>query len=162
MEICYRPTNIDDMEALFDILSRTRDNPIARERLAQMGVTPASLGEGLETRTLCGWVSVCDKGVIGFCIGNTETGEVLVLALLPDYEGRGIGKHLLGRVVEALFDKGHNSLWLKADSNSEVRAHGFYRYLGWRPTGQVSENGDERLELSRTSVLVAGKTSLVG
>ncbi|MER2177626.1 MAG: GNAT family N-acetyltransferase, partial [Stenotrophomonas maltophilia] len=28
-----------------------------------------------------------------------------------------------------------------------VRSHGFYRHLGWRPTGEIDSLGDEVLEL---------------
>lgn len=146
MGILFRRTRIEDIEALFDVRSRTRENPISRERLAEMGITHASTAEGFESGVLCGWVAVVEGGVVGFCTGDTESGEVLVLALLPAFEGQGVGKTLLSNVVEELLLKGIEPLWLAADSNSDVRAHGFYRYLGWKPTGQVLENGDEILQ----------------
>lgn len=146
----YRKTQRNDVEAQFDVRSKTRENPISKARLAGMGVTPASMVEGLESGELCGWVCLNDTSVVGFCTGHIATGEVLVLAVLPAFEGRGIGKQLLGRVVEDLQQAGANLIWLSADSNSAVRAHGFYRQLGWLPSGEVLDNGDEILELRYT------------
>lgn len=147
----YRKTQNNDVEALFDVRSKTRENPISRARLAEVGVTPVSMIEGLESGELCGWVCLSDSSVVGFCTGHIATGKVLVLAVLPAFEGQGIGKQLLGRVVEDLQQTGARLIWLSADSNSGIRAHGFYRQLGWVPSGEVLENGDEILEL-RSSI----------
>lgn len=144
----YRHTQTHHVDALFEVRSNTRDNPISKVRLAEMGVTPASMREGLESGALCSWVCTTNAQVVGFCTGHIATGEVLVLAVLPAFEGQGVGKQLLGRVVAELQQLGARLIWLSADSNSAVRAHGFYRKLGWRPTGDVLENGDEILVLS--------------
>lgn len=143
----YRKTRNTDVEALFDVRGKTRENPIPKARLAEMGITPASMIEGLESGELLGWVCLSDSSVVGFCTGHIATGEVLVLAVLPAFEGQGIGKQLLSRVVADLQQAGANRIWLSADSNSAVRAHGFYRRMGWRPSGEVLANGDEILEL---------------
>jgi GNAT superfamily N-acetyltransferase len=45
------------------------------------------------------------------CNGDGETCEILVLAVLPEYEGRGIGSKLLAHVVEWLRSVGFNT-WL--------------------------------------------------
>lgn len=142
----YRKTESKDVDAQFDVRSKTRENPISIARLAEMGVTPASMVEGLESGELCGWVCLCNSSVVGFCTGYIATGEVLVLAVLPAFEGQGIGKQLLGRVVEDLQQGGASLIWLSADSDSAIRAHGFYRQLGWVPSGEVLGNGDEVLE----------------
>ena len=99
----------------------------------------------MEHGTYIGMVAE-DKGeVIAYCYGNTQTGEVLVLAVLPEYEERGVGKKLLFMVVEYLFSQGLTELWLAAGANSSIRAYGFYRHVGWSPTGTFDDNGDEIL-----------------
>jgi GNAT superfamily N-acetyltransferase len=92
---------------------------------------------------------------VGFCNGDGTTGEVLVLAVLPEYEAKGIGKKLLTCVVEWLRSIGFEQPWLAASPESSVRAHGFYRSLGWRPSGRVLENGDEILQLQPNNALQA-------
>ncbi|WP_037338693.1 GNAT family N-acetyltransferase [Saccharospirillum impatiens] len=143
----FRKTENGDVTALFDVRSKTRENPISTARLAEMGVTHASTVEGLETGQLCSWVCLSGPNVVGFCTGHLPTGEVLVLAVLPEFEGQGIGKQLLGNVVDAIQQGGTHPIWLSADSNATVKAHGFYRRLGWVPSGQTLGNGDEVLEL---------------
>lgn len=141
----YRKTQSADVDRLFVIRARTRENPIPVERLAQMGITPAATRLGFEREQLYGWVCLCEEVIVGFCSADLKTGEVLVLALLPEFEGQGIGRQLLEHVVADLRRNGQSSIWLAADSNSGVRAHGFYRRLGWEPSGQTLDNGDEVL-----------------
>lgn len=70
-----------------------------------------------------------------------------MLAVLPEHEGRGVGRRLLGEVVGEMRTRGHRRVWLAASPDPAIRAHGFYRAQGWRPTGQVDAIGDEILEL---------------
>jgi ribosomal protein S18 acetylase RimI-like enzyme len=143
----FRDTQIGDIDALFEVRASTRQNPLSRSDLAQIGITPQSTAEALESGALVGSVCTCDGRVIGFCSGDPHTGEVLVLAVLPDFEGRGTGRQLLGRVVQRLQRTAVARVWLAAAADPTVRAHGFYRALGWRPTGERIDNGDEILEL---------------
>ncbi|WP_394423930.1 GNAT family N-acetyltransferase [Vreelandella stevensii] len=151
MNVGYRRVHYKDIPELFEVRSQTRENPISKARLAQMGITHVNIAKGFEAGALCGWVCLSDGEVVGFCTGDTGGGEILALAILPDFEGQGIGKQLLEKVVDELLQKGLNPVWLAADSNPNVRANGFYRYLGWRPTGRVLDNGDEILELYGTA-----------
>ena len=96
-----------------------------------------------------------DSHVIGFCSGDSETGEVLVLAVLPEYEAKGIGKRLLSHVIECLQSAGCSRLWLAATPDPHIRAHGFYRALGWRPSGEQLENEDDILEYKPNKALEA-------
>jgi len=66
---------------------------------------------------------------------------------MPGHEGRGIGKHLLDRVVGLLADAGHWRMFLGCSADPRSRSHGFYRHLGWVSTGTFDRAGDEVLEL---------------
>jgi GNAT superfamily N-acetyltransferase len=74
---------------------------------------------------------------------------VLVLAVLPAFEGRGIGKTLLSLAVDWLRSFRPTRIWLGASSDPRTRSHGFYRALGWRSVGRRDTHGDEVLELPR-------------
>ncbi len=100
--------------------------------------------------SITGNVAESGNEVIGFCFGDMKTGEILVLAVLLEYEGNGVGKTILIYVVETLFCSGLNTLWLAAFLNPDVRAHGFYRHQGWRFSGKTAQIGDEVLGLRKT------------
>lgn len=76
-----------------------------------------------------------------------------MLALLPAYEGQGLGRRLLLRTMALLHEQGHRQLFLYCAADPNVRSHGFYRHLGWRGTGQIDGHGDERLVYACASSL---------
>ena len=137
-----------DLPRCIAIRGLTRDNPIPEDTLATIGVTPQSWQTPLQQGVFTGVVAEHEGTIIGYCFGDLTTGEVLVLALLPDYEGAGTGKRLLADVVDKLTASGHSEPWLAAAPEPTVRAHGFYRKLGWVPTGQRDAQGDEILKYS--------------
>ena len=94
-------------------------------------------------------IGMAGNEMAGYCFGAASTGEVVVLALQPEYEDRGIGRELLARVVAHLHGLGHTRLFLGCSADPAVRSFGFYRHLGWQGTGTVDQHGDEVLELVR-------------
>jgi len=150
-KVLFRALGEGDVEAVFDVRGATRENAISRERLAAMGFTPASVAEHLAAGTTRGWVCSSGSRIVGFCIGESATGEVLVLAVLPEFEGRGIGKMLLALAVDWLRSFEPARVWLGASPDPGTRSHGFYRFLGWRPVGEKDAHGDEVLVLPRPS-----------
>jgi ribosomal protein S18 acetylase RimI-like enzyme len=150
MILDYRRASNSDLDICADIRGATRDNSIDKATLIQFGVTTELWSPKMEKGTYIGVVAE-DKGeVIAYCYGNTETGEVLVLAVLPYYEGYGVGEKLLLMVVECLFSQGLTELWLAAGASSSIRSYGFYRHIGWSPTGELDDNGDEILRYKKT------------
>lgn len=147
MPIHYRPARPDDAAACIDLRGRTRENAFSAAQLAELGITVDSWAAGIAEGDFIGRIAEDNGTVVGYGFADRGSGEVLVLALLPDYEGRGIGKRLLQEVVELAHAAGHSRLFLACSADSRSRSHGFYRHLGWRPTGEVDEAGDEILEL---------------
>jgi ribosomal protein S18 acetylase RimI-like enzyme len=144
----FRDTLPSDVDALFEVRANTRQNPLSRAALAELGITPESTSADLVSGVIVGTVCVSAEKIVGFCSGAVETGEILVLAVLPDYERRGIGRQLLDHVVSRLRAAGVQRFWLAAAADPTVRAYGFYRALGWKATGERMDNGDEILELA--------------
>jgi GNAT superfamily N-acetyltransferase len=159
VELTFRETLPSDVVRLFSVRARTRENPISKEQLAELGITPEAIAGDVASGRIKGWICSHDSDLVGFCNGDGETGEILVLAVLPEYEGRGIGSKLLAHVVEWLRSVGFNTLWLAASSDAGIRAHGFYRSLGWRPNGEIDENGDEILVFESDSGKVIAQRS---
>jgi GNAT superfamily N-acetyltransferase len=150
MKIEFRDVKPQDFERCIEIRGMTRDNPVPAEILKEFGVTEEAWVPLVRDKIIVGVVAEYNDEVIGFCSGDVNTGEVLVLALLPEYEGHGLGKNILVLVADKLFSFGMDKLWLAASPNPEIRAHGFYRHLGWVPTGVIDKNRDEVLEYNRT------------
>ena len=143
----YRPAVPADAAACVLLRGQTRENAVSAERLARAGITVQSWGDDIAAGRLPGHVCTLQGELVGYCFGDRQTGEVVVLALLPPFENLGIGKHLLSLVVRDLRSFGHTRLFLGCSSDPASRSYGFYRHLGWRSTGAVDGNDDEVLEL---------------
>ena len=141
---------VDDLPAVLELRLSTAENAISLEELEQdYGITPQSLAEAMKTHVQ-GWLCEAEGTVVGFSMGDRSNGEVQVVAVRPGYEGLGIGKTLLARVRDWLFSQGHDEIWLGANPDPGVRAHGFYRKLGWRATGAM-KGEDEVMVLAATA-----------
>ena len=143
----YRPALPEDAEQCVAVRGRTRQNAASEELLRSIGVTSESWGENIRSGALPGHVCTVDGKIVGFCFGARETGEIEVVALLPDFENRGIGRELLDRTSDELAKLGHTRLFLGCSPDPASRSHGFYRHLGWRSTGTFDKYGDEILEI---------------
>ena len=137
-----------DLEACMIIRGQTRDNPISREVLVSYGVTTESWSHLMSSQSIIGSVFENDKRIVAFAFADTKSAEILVVALLPEFESMGLGKALLNDMIEKLKKLGHNRIWLAAAPDPQMRAYGFYRHLGWTSTGVYDDHGDEIMELT--------------
>jgi GNAT superfamily N-acetyltransferase len=80
---------------------------------------------------------VCEQDgqIVGFSMADGSNGEFWVVAVLPDHEGRGIGRHLIERGQKWLHDKGWQEIWLWTSPDTSTRAYKLYTLLGWRDCG---------------------------
>lgn len=140
---------VADLPAAFELRAATRENRITLERLeTDYGITIDGLAEAMRS-DVAGWLVEKDGRVAAFAMGDRSNGEVQVVAVLPDHEGHGYGKAVLSAVVAWLFAEGHAEVWLYANRDPTLRASGFYRALGWAPTGAV-RGAEEVLRLVRS------------
>ena len=136
MTFSFREMHASDLPAVFELRVSTRENAVTMEELEEdYGITPSSLAEAMAA-DVKGWLCEEEALVVGFAMGDRSNGEVQVVAVRPGHENRGIGKRLLGLVQTWLYEQGHQEIWLLSNPDSGVRAHGFYRKLGWQPTGE--------------------------
>ena len=143
----YRPALPEDAAECVVVRGRTRQNAASEEWLRSIGITSKSWGENIRSGALPGDVCVVDGEIVGFCFGVRETGEIQVLAVLPDFENCGVGRELLNRTSKELAKLGHARLFLGCSPDPASRSYGFYRHLGWRSTGTFDKYGDEILEI---------------
>lgn len=123
-----------DIGRCFDIRTRTRENAVSREGLKLAGITEGSVVALLAT-THRGWVGERGGDVVGFSIGDGSNGELWVVAVLPEHEGRGIGTQLVGSAQRWLHALGWAEIWLSTSPDVSTRAYALYRRLGWRDCG---------------------------
>lgn len=144
MNILTRPAQISDIESIFDVRTSVVENHLSREEMQQMGITESVVADMIE-HSQCAWVATVNDKIIGFSMILADEGCLFAAFVLPEYEGRGIGRRLVQLAEHELF-KHHATVWLETDKNS--RAAQFYRQLGWG--NQTDINGtDIRLEKSR-------------
>lgn len=150
--VSFRTARPGDVAACVLIRGQTRENAVSEADLNAAGITREFWAAGVRDGRFPGVVAEAHGRVVGYCFGAAESGEIVVLVLLPDFEGRGAGKALLRRVMEILRGLGHQRLFLGCNSDPAVRSHGFYRHLGWTPTGQLDKYGDEVLEYTAEAI----------
>ena len=146
MSIEFKPASADFAAEYIRLRGLTRENAVSEERLRALGITAESWANDIQSEELRGFVAQAGDEMAGYCFGNARSGEVVVLAVRPTYEGQGVGRRLLALVIQELRERGHTKLFLGCSSDPRVRSYGFYRHLGWRATGSVDERGDEVLE----------------
>lgn len=125
-----------DVPDLFAVRVATHENRLTRDELAALGITEAAVRERIEG-SFKGWLCEADGRVVGFAMGDGSTGEMEVIAVLPEYLGKGIGSALLRSVEDWLFAQGCTRLWLTTDVDPSLKAYRFYLQHGWQ---------DERIE----------------
>lgn len=119
----FRKVERKDVPELFSVRIATRENRMTMQALAAMGITPGSTIEAL-AHSVAGWLCEIDGKTVGFSMGHKDTGEMLVVAVLPEYEKRGIGKRLMELTQNWLFSHWHREIWLLENPDPNIRAHG--------------------------------------
>ncbi len=126
----FRPITPQDLPTLFNLRTRTRENRLTHEDLQALGITPESVTGKLHG-TLRGWLCEEGKKVLGFSMSDGATGELWVVAVLPEAEGRGIGAGLMDLAEGWLWANRCPQAWLTTDLDPTLRAYGFYLKRGW-------------------------------
>ncbi len=80
-----------------------------------------------------GWVYEADEKIVGFAIADLQDNNIWALFLLPEYEGRGIGRRLHDTMLDWYFAQEKDIVWLSTSPGT--RAEQFYRKAGWQETG---------------------------
>lgn len=101
------------------------------------------------------WVYEEKERIKGFAIVDVGAGEVWALFVDPDFEGKGIGSRLHDVMINAYFSQGYSTLILGTEQGT--RAEAFYRYKGWRPTGNKS-NGEIIFKMRRKDLHLSSQT----
>lgn len=127
----YREIQVEDIPVLFQIRIDTWHNTNGDQELKDLGITHESVKKLIQSKSHFGWIALIHQKTIGFAMGDIEKGEMWVIAVLKDFEGKGIGTELLHRVENDLWNAGWSEIWLTTDLDDSQRCVGFYKHLGW-------------------------------
>lgn len=134
-----------DIETLFEIRTSVIENHQSRKEIAALGITPASVTAMLQT-DCCAWIAELDGQSIGFSIANKIEKTIFGIFVLPGFEQRGVGRHLMQAAETWLWNHGIDEIWLVTGNDPSLRAYGFYLHLGWIAVG-VETEGDFKGEM---------------
>lgn len=145
MPINIRPARATDVKTIFDIRTSVLENHLSLEEMYEMGITEEVVADMIQT-TLCAWVATENGKTIGFSMILPDEACLFAAFVLPEYEGRGVGRKLVMAAEQELF-KHHEIAWLETDKRS--RAAKFYMRLGWGNKTNVSDT-DIKLKKQRS------------
>ena len=140
----FREMTASDVPAAFLVRAAAKENPMPLiSGLKFLKITVAGEAQKLKT-THKGFVCEDDDVIIGFVIADGSSGELWVLSVWPEYEGKDVGRQLMLLAQEWLFSKGWEKLWLTTGVKPS-RALVLYQRLGWKIT--MSDAYNHRMEL---------------
>lgn len=81
------------------------------------------------------WIAKDNGKVVGICfvVKRDDINEIRSIYILPEYQGRGIGKQLMEKAFEWV---DHNKDLVLGVTNYNTQAVEFYKKLGFRETGR--------------------------
>ena len=127
-----------DILIIQQIRSVVNENKLTSRKISDEDILQAI------TVTGRGWVAEKSEQVVGFAIGNTQTGNIWALFVDPDYEKQGVGRALFKTMVRWLSKQDLDKLYLSTEPNT--RAERFYTAAGWTK-GRTLSNGEVRFDL---------------
>ncbi|ERH62673.1 hypothetical protein N172_07425 [Pantoea dispersa EGD-AAK13] len=129
---------------MFHVRISVIENHLSREEMQRIGITENVVADLIE-KSCCAWVATDNEKIIGFSMILPDEGCLFAAFVLPEYEGRGIGRRLVEIAEKELF-RHHEIAWLETDKQS--RAAKFYIQLGWGNKIDINDT-DIRLEKHR-------------
>lgn len=123
-----REAKIDDIRQIQIVRNSVTENTLSDPNL----VTDKDCEEFITVKGK-GWVYEIDNQIVGFSIVDLKKNNVWALFLLPQFEGKGIGKKLHDTMIDWYFTQSKDNIWLGTSPNS--RADLFYRKSGWTEVG---------------------------
>jgi GNAT superfamily N-acetyltransferase len=108
-------------------------NSVKENMLSDPSLVPDSDVEDYMFRRGKGWVAEEEGAIVGFAIADLQDHNIWALFLLPNAEGKGIGKQLHKSMMDWYFSQTNETVWLSTGFNT--RADRFYRMQGWREAG---------------------------
>jgi GNAT superfamily N-acetyltransferase len=140
LSMIYREATLADIPQLQVVRNSVKENVLSDPAL----VPDKDYVAFLTTRGK-GWVCEVDNNIVGFAIADLQENNIWALFLLPEYEGKGIGRKLHHLMLDWWFSQTTQTVWLSTQPQS--RAERFYTKAGWVTTG-VYGKGETKMEMT--------------
>jgi GNAT superfamily N-acetyltransferase len=133
-EVIFREATIGDIPALSEVRLSVRENALSDPLKITHEMYATYLGGAGR-----GWLCEVGGEVVGFSVASLADASIWALFVRPGYEGRGIGRKLLGLATDWLFGTGAQSVTLSTEAGT--RADRFYEGQGWQ-RGEIKDGGE--------------------
>ena len=141
MKALLRRANRDDVAGMQRVRASVLGNRLTSTTISDQNYVHAIEVDGR------GWVIELESEVVAFAVGDATSGNIWALFVHPAHERRGYGWRLHNTMIEWLWSRQLNRLWLTTEPGT--RAQRFYETAGWQQVG-VTESGEVRYELRRS------------
>lgn len=124
----YRQAKTEDIKQIQIVRNSVKENMLSNPAL----ITDEMVEDFITKRGI-GFVCKIENKIVGFSIVDFVENNVWALFILPEVEGKGIGKKLHQLMLDEYFSKTPKTIWLSTEPNS--RAEKFYQKQGWKNIG---------------------------
>jgi GNAT superfamily N-acetyltransferase len=128
----FRTAVLTDISQMQIVRNAVKENMLSDPNL----VTDADCAEFMTQRGK-GWVCEAEDCVLGFAIADLKEHNIWALFVLPEQEGKGIGKTLHDLMLNWYFENTQETVWLSTDEGT--RAEQFYTKNGWTAVGRYGK-----------------------
>lgn len=136
----FREATVDDIDNYMIVRMAVKENVLNNPALVPREDNVAYL-----TKYGKGWVCEIENRIVGFSIVGLTQRNVWALFVLPEFEGKGIGRKLHDVMIDWYFSQTNEKIWLGTEQNT--KAETFYKKRGWTAVGM---HGDDETKFEMT------------
>jgi len=146
----FREAKTEDIALIHVVRNSVIENSLSNPEL----ITHKDYVEFLTVRGK-GWVCEIAGQIVGFSIVDLKEENIWALFLLPEFEGKGIGRQLQNLMLDWYFSTEKDYVWL--GTSPKTRAAEFYKKSGWIEIGKIGER-EIKFEMTRADWMKIRKT----
>ncbi len=136
----YREATVEDIDNYMIVRLAVKENILNNPALV-----PREDNVDYLTKYGKGWVCEIDNKIVGFSVVGLIQRNVWALFVLPEFEGKGIGRKLHDIMIDWYFTQTNETIWLGTEQ--KTKAETFYKKRGWSEVG-LHGNDEAKFEMT--------------
>ena len=124
----FREATVNDIDNYMVVRMAVKENVLNNPALVPREDNVAYL-----TKYGKGWVCEIENRIVGFSVVGLTQRNVWALFVLPEFEGKGIGRKLHDIMIDWYFSQTNDTIWLGTEQYT--KAENFYKNRGWTVVG---------------------------